>query len=171
MTRRLVFASLVLISLVLASSVLAQMPPEMRAANEKIAANDLDGAIAILEDFTANNPQRGGALQLLARTYQQRGDVDASLRTWEKVRAFPGMRGTALVEIAALNAARKENDKAFSLLAEVRKSGSVDFDALAADPRFAPLYDDARFKALLPKPADFEKPFVEPVRVLYEIRG
>jgi hypothetical protein len=171
MTRRLVLASLIVVSLFVSTFALAQMPPEMRAANEKIAAKDLDGAIAILEDFTAKNPQRAGALQLLARTYHQKGDVDASLRTWEKVRAFPAMRGTALVEIAALNVARKDNDKAFSLLADVRKSGSIDFDALAADPRFAPLRNEARFQALLPKPADFEKPFVEPVRVLYEIRG
>src|SRR5688500_7073546 len=83
-------------------------PPEVRAANEKIAAKDFDGAIAILEDYTAKNPQRGGAVQLLARTYVQKGDVESALRTYEKLMPFPGQRGGALVEIAALHLSRKD---------------------------------------------------------------
>ncbi len=156
-----------------ATMALAQAPappPEVKAANEKIAAKDFDGAIAILEDFTAKNP-RGGAVQLLARTYVQKGDIDGALRTYERLMAYPGQRGSALVEIAALHLSRKDEAKTLATLKRVREAGSVDFDQLRADVRFASMHADARFLALLPKPADFEKPFVEKTRVIHEIRG
>lgn len=146
-------------------------PPEITAANEKIAAKDFDGAIVILEDYTKKNPQRGGAVQLLARTYVQKGDIESALRTYERLMAWPGQRGSALVEIAALHHAAKDEAKTFATLKRVRETGSVDFDQLRADARFASIREDARFLALLPKPADFEKPFVEQTRVLHEIRG
>lgn len=160
------------LSLLLAMPLLAQAPPpEIGAANEKIAAKDFDGAIAILEEYTAKNPQRGGAVQLLARTYAQKGDVDGALRTYEKLIPFPGQRAGALVEIAALHFARKDEAKALAALKRARETGSIDFDVLRADARFEPLRGDARFLALFPKPADFEKPFVEKTRVLHEMRG
>jgi tetratricopeptide (TPR) repeat protein len=162
------------LTLVLTAAAFAQAPPappELRAANEKIAAKDFDGAIAILEDFTAKNPQRGGAVQLLARTYAQKGDADGALRTYERLLAYPGQRGTALVEIAALHHASKDEAKTFAALKSVRESGSVDFDQLRTDARFESLHKDPRFLALLPKPADFEKPFVEKTRVIHELRG
>ncbi len=164
-------AGLVLLSLVTLCGFAQTPAPEVRAANEKIAAKDFDGAIAILEDFTTKNPQRGPALQLLARTYTQKGDTDAALRTWEKVSAFPGLSGTARFEIAAVHLARKDEAAALEALARVRATGSFDFDLFQTDPRFEPLRGNARFLALLPKPADFENPFVEKTRVLHEMRG
>jgi hypothetical protein len=73
----------------------------VKAANEKIAAKDFDGAIAILEDFTARNPQRGGAVQLLARTYVQKGDVDAALRAYERLMPYPASTLTSCAPILA----------------------------------------------------------------------
>lgn len=162
------------LSLLLGGAALAQAPappPELRAANEKIAAKDFDGAIAILEDFTAKNPRAGGAVRLLASTYVQKGDVDAAVRTYEKLMPFPGLRGPALIDIAALHHSRKDETKTLAALKRVRETGSVDFDQLRTDPRFESLHADARFLALLPKPADFEKPFVEKTRVIHELRG
>ncbi|HYI12832.1 MAG TPA: FG-GAP-like repeat-containing protein [Thermoanaerobaculia bacterium] len=130
-----------------AAAALAQAPgspPEVLAANEKIVAKDYDGAIAILEDFTTRNPQRGGAVQMLARTYQQKGDVDGALRTYEKLMLFPGQRSNALVEIAALHVARKDEAKTFATLLLVRETGSIDYDLLRTDPRFEPVRGDAK---------------------------
>jgi hypothetical protein len=53
----------------------------------------------------------------------------------------------------------------------VRGTGSWDMDQLLTNDHLAELRKDARFQALMPKPADFEKPFVENVKVLREIRG
>lgn len=155
-----------------ATLVCAQAPaPEMKAANEKIAAKDLEGAVAILEDFTAKNPRHPAAVQLLATTYAQKGDVDAAIRTYDRLMPFPAFRGAALIEVAALHLSRKDEAKALATLKRVRETGSVDFDLLRDDARFAALRNDPRFVALLPKPADFEKPFVERARILHEMRG
>jgi tetratricopeptide (TPR) repeat protein len=52
---------------------------------------DLDGAIALLEDFTAKNPKRPGALILLANTYEQKGDLDKAAATerWKITEVLP----------------------------------------------------------------------------------
>ena len=160
--------------LTVATSLLGQappQPPEVKAANEKIAAKDYDGAIAILEEFTKKNPQAGPVVQLLARTYAQKGDVDSAIRTYERLMPFPYLRANAHVEIAALHLARKDQASAFASLKRARETGSADFDQIRADERFVTLRNDPRFLAIQPKPADFEKPFVEKTRVIHEIRG
>ncbi|MEO8379052.1 MAG: FG-GAP-like repeat-containing protein [Acidobacteriota bacterium] len=164
-------AALALLLVVTLHAFTQTAPPEVLAAREKIAAKDFDGAIAILEDFTTKNPMRSGAIQLLAGTYAQKGDSSAAVRTYEKLAHFPGLRGTALFEIAATYLAQKNEPKALEALQRVRETGSFDYDLFRTDPRFASLRTNARFLALLPKPADFESPFVEKVRVLHEIRG
>jgi len=155
-----------------AAVAFAQGPPaEMRAAGEKLAAKDFDGAIRILEELTKASPQRGAAIQMLARAYAGKGDVDGAVRTYERLMSFAGLRGNALLEIAALQLSAKEEDKAFAALKRMRDTGSVDFDLLRTDPRFEPVRADPRFAAVFPKPADFESPFVEKTRVIHEIRG
>lgn len=153
-------------------AVLAQTPPaEVRAANEKIAANDLDGAITILEDFTKKSPQSAGAIRLLARTYLQKGDAAAAIRTYERLSPFPGLRATAWLEIAAIHLGQKDPARALEALERVRATGSFDFDQLRTDARFESLRKEPRFARLMPKPADFEHPFVEKTRVIHEMRG
>ncbi|HEX8154216.1 MAG TPA: tetratricopeptide repeat protein, partial [Thermoanaerobaculia bacterium] len=160
-----------LVVLVVAFPMFAQQPPQVRSANERIAAKDFDGAIAILEEFTTKQPNRGGALLLLGRTYAQKGDVASALRTYEKAAKLPAFRGQASFEIAVIHAGKGEADKAFAMLRRVRASGSFDYDLFRTDARLETLRKDARFASLLPKPADFEKPFVEKTRVIHELRG
>lgn len=169
-----VMRALAIVIAIASSSTFAQAPPtppEMTAANERIAAKDFDGAIAILEDFTAKNPGRAGAVQLLARTYSQKGDLASALRTWERLSAFPGWYASAQVEIAAIHLGQKNETEALAALERLRNSGSGDFDLVRADARFESIKENPRFLSLLPKPADFAKPFVEKVRIIHEIRG
>ena len=162
------------LSLLIVATAAAQTPPpppEVAAANEKIAAKDFDAAIAILEDFTAKNPQQGGPVQLLARTYAQAGRIDDAIRLYETLTPFPGLRVGALLEMSALHLGRNDDARAFAALKRARDTGGVDFDQVRADVRFGSVLKDPRFLALVPKPVDFEKPFVEKVRVIHEIRG
>jgi FG-GAP repeat protein/VCBS repeat protein len=164
----------VALAMTLSAAAYAQQqsaPSPVAAAREKIAAKDFDGAIAILEDFTKSGPPRPPALMLLAGVYAQKGDIEGALRTYKRVEQFPAWRAQAWFEVAAIELGRGEPDKALEQLHNVRSTGSFDFDLLQSDPRFESLRKDPRFTALIPKPADFEKPFVENVRVLYEIRG
>ena len=156
----------------LALSTLAQAPPaEIRAAREKLDAKDFDGAIAILEDFTTKNPQRGAAIQLLASAYAQKGDTAAAINTYEKLSSFPALRANAWFEIAAIHLAQNDKTSALEALARVRASGSFDYDRLRTDTRFDSLRTDRAFLALLPGPRDFDNPFVEKTRVIHELRG
>lgn len=162
----------VCITITLAALAIAQSAPSPFAtAKEKIAAKDFDAAIAILEEFTKSGPPRPPALMLLASAYAQKGDVEGALRTYKRVEQFPAWRAQAWFEAAAIYIGQNEKEKAFAQLQRVRDTGSFDFDQLQSDPRFAPLKDDPRFTALVPKAADFEKPFVENVRVIHEIDG
>src|SRR5687768_5585941 len=115
-------AALFFAILLSSAAVHAQTPPEIRAANERLNAGDLDGAITILSDFTAKQPARGGALLLLARTYAQKGDTASALRTYEKAAQLPAVRGQAWFGIATTHATSGDKDKAFEYLQRVRDS-------------------------------------------------
>jgi hypothetical protein len=149
----------------------AQAPAEVRAANERIAARDLDGAITILEDFTAKQPARGAAVLLLARTYAQKGDSERALSTYERAALLPAVRGQAWFGIATVHAHAGRTDRAFEFLQRVRDTGSFDFDLFSSDAGLEPLRKDPRFAALVPKASDFVAQFAEKPRVLHEMRG
>lgn len=158
----------------LSSVALAQAPPdppEVTAAKKKIEAKDPAGAIAILEDFTTKNPRNFAAVQLLSQNHLRSGAFEAAVAAWDRVMPYPRLRGNALLEVAALHLGRKDEAKALVALQSASRSGNIDFDVLRSDGRFGSLHTDPRFLALFPRPADFEKPFVEPVRVIHEIRG
>jgi hypothetical protein len=148
-----------------------QPPEEVRKAQALIAAKDFAGAIAILEDFTAKNPQRVGALRILAGAYEQNGDQAKALAAYSKLAEQPQFRPQALFSIGVIHAQRKQTDEALAVFQRLKDTGSFDMDQLATDPRLEELRKTPGFAGLMPKPSDFEKPFVEDVKVLYEIRG
>jgi hypothetical protein len=167
-------AALVLLLTVITAGAIAQapsLPEEVRVAQALIAAKDFAGAIEILEDFTTKNPQRLGALNMLAGAFEQNGDRQKAIEVYTKLSQQPSFRAQALFSIGVLQAQGKEADQALATFRHLREMGSFDMDQLRSDERLAELRKDPRFAKLMPKPADFEKPFVEPVNVIYEIRG
>jgi len=171
---RSILAALVLLLTVVASAAFGQgpvLPEEVRVAQALIASKDFTGAIKILEDFTTKNPQRLGALNMLAGAYEQNGDREKAIETYTKLMQQPPFRAQALFSIGVIEAQAKETDQALATFHRLRELGSFDMDQLQSDERLAELRKDPRFAKLMPKPADFEKPFVEPVKVIYEIRG
>ncbi|HWW61018.1 MAG TPA: FG-GAP-like repeat-containing protein [Thermoanaerobaculia bacterium] len=157
--------------LTIASTAVAQLPAEIQKGQALVAAKDYAGAIAILEPFTAAHPQRPYPWSLLASAYDQNGDLDKALATYERLLQIPAMRAQGLQGVASIHARRKEADEAFAALEQLRDTGSFDMDLLESDPNFAELRKDARFKRLRRDPADFAKPFVENVKILHELRG
>lgn len=157
--------------LAVASAAFAQLPAEVQKAQALVAAKDYAGAIAVLEPFTARYPQRPFPWSVLAGAYDQNGDLDKALATYEKLLQFGATRAQGLHGVASIHARRKEVNEAFAALEQLRDTGSFDMDLLESDPNFAELRKDARFTRIKRDPADFAKPFVENVKVIHEMRG
>jgi hypothetical protein len=162
---------LLLLSLLIVQSVAAQFPEEVRKAQALIQAKDYAAAIPILEEFTKKHPQRVGPLNILAGAYLASGDLDKALAAYKTLESARPLQTQAWFGIASIHARRKENDAAFSYLQKLRDSGSFDFDQLQTDEHFAAIRQDPRFGKLTPKKSDFARPFVETVKVLYELEG
>ncbi len=74
-------------------------------------------------------------------------------------------------QLGAAYAAMHDSRHAFGFLKRAQASHRYDMTEIAEDPHLAGLRNDPRFDALLPKAADFERPFVEPVKIIREWRG
>lgn len=157
--------------LIVAIPALAQLPPEVQKAQQLISSKQYAEAIVILEEFTAKNPQRPYPWSLLASAYDQNGDLEKAASSYEKLLGFSALRAQGLYGLASIHARRQQVDQAFVELERLRDTGSFDMDGLNEDAAFAALKKDPRFRRLKRSPADFAKPFVEPVRILYEVRG
>lgn len=161
----------VLVLPALAQGTNTNVPEEVRNAQVLIAAKDFPAAIAILEPFTEKNPQRMGALNLLAGAYEQNGDAEKALAAYGKLTGHRQFGAQAIFSIGVIHAQRNEPAEALAAFQQLRDSGSFDMDLVASDERLAELRKDPRFAKLMPKASDFEKPFVEPVKVIHELRG
>ena len=144
------------------------VPEEVQKAQAMLQTKDYDGAIKILEDFTQRNPNRMGALNLLASAYQQKGELERALQAFQKVAQFPPLRPQAWYGIATIHALKNDGDGAFKYLQMLRETGSFDMSRILDDANLKGLRDDARFEKLIPKPAEFANPFVEKVKIIHE---
>jgi hypothetical protein len=147
------------------------MPEEMQKAQSLIGAKDFDGAIQILEEFTRKNPNRLGAWNMLAGAYLEKGELDKAFHAYEIAAQAPPLQPAAYFNIAGIYAIKKDKENAFKYLHRVRDTGSFDMDQLLIDPHFEGLREDPRLKELIPRPEDFENPFVEKVRIIHEWAG
>ncbi|MGI9088083.1 MAG: FG-GAP-like repeat-containing protein [Chthoniobacterales bacterium] len=78
---------------------------------------------------------------------------------------------SSIYAVGAIFALKGDRGHAFEWLEKAKATGKADFTGLAQDPDLASLRDDPRFARLLPQPADFANPFVEPVKIIHEWDG
>lgn len=146
-------------------------PPEVRAAQGMLARNQLDSAVATLEPFVARTPAAGGARLLLGDAFRRRGDLDRAIATYAAISGPNALVLAARQRTAAIEAQRGRAEQAFTLLESLKRSGTVDMDLVVDGQEFAALRGDARLEQLRFQPAEFTKPFVEPVRIIHEWQG
>lgn len=143
-------------------------PPQVTSAQALLQRGQADSAIAVLEGFFAQSPTAVAGRLLLGNAYLQKGDLDRALETYTGITAPRPVRLQARFNAARIYARRGNRDEAFRLLAELKASGAFDMDLTGSTPDFASLKSDPRFDSVQFHPAEFEHPFVEPVRVIHE---
>ena len=165
-------APLIALALVSRAPALQQQapPPGITEAMARLQAQDPAGAVTILESVTEREPGNERAWRLLGVALQGTKQLDRALEAYRKTLAIKP-DAVALYNTGVVHALKGDKEQAFEWLARAKASGIVDMTAIQTDASLAPLESDPRFKALLPTPADFEKPFVEDTKIIHEWKG
>lgn len=146
-------------------------PAEVVQAQGMLSRSQLDSAIATLETFVTRTPAAGGARLILGDALHRKGQHDRALAAYAGVRAPNAAVLQARIRSAIVEAQRGRTEEAFAFLAQVKQVGSFDMDLLVDSSAFASLRRDSRLEGLRFRPAEFDPPFVEPVRIIQEWRG
>jgi len=110
---------------------------------------DLDEAIAAFQraiDLSPNSPRMHAAL---ARTLALSGRKPDALASLRKVDAIARQRYVSPMEFAAVRFALDQPELGFRALSKACEDRAFDVLALKVDPRFEPLRDEPRLKAIL----------------------
>ena len=150
----------------------AQAPaPSLAAASARFQAGDRRGAVEILTALTEREPRNGLAWRTLASAHQALTDYESAAAALQcSLEVDPG-DPTPLYQLGVVCALRGSPDEAFEWLSQARDCGRIDMTQIDFDPNLAALRSDPRFAGLHHSPELFEKPFVEPVKILREWRG
>jgi hypothetical protein len=125
----------------------------------------------MLDTVTRHEPQSAEAWRSLSAGYRQLKMADKAITACENaLRIEPGMP-QSLYMLGLLYAAKGDAEKAFTWFGRARDTHRYDMTQLSQDPEVKELRSDPRYAALLPKPEEFEHPFVESVKILREWRG
>jgi hypothetical protein len=136
----------------------------------RIQAKDPAAAAKILEGVTTREPNNGRAWRLLGVALQQSKQFDRAIAAYLKAIEL-GPDPVATYNIGTAYARKNDADKAFEWLTKARDTRRMDMMQMEVDPDLAALRADPRYKALLPAPEDFAKPFVENTTILAEWHG
>jgi FG-GAP repeat protein/VCBS repeat protein/tetratricopeptide repeat protein len=145
--------------------------PTFADAAALLAANDFAGAAKILEQVTAREPQNGRAWRDLALADQQLKRWDGAIEANRRSLDVEPRNLTPLLSLGGVYAMKGDKDQAFVWLTKARATRKLDMTQIETMAELASLKSDARYAPLLPTPADFEDPFVEPVKIIREWDG
>ena len=146
-------------------------PPALAAAMAQFQAGDAAGAAKALRRLTARDPRSAPAWRALARVSRQLQDFDEAILAYRHALQLKPDSPPDFYGLGVAYAGRHDLDNGFKWLARAAATHRVDMTELDEDPLLAKFHDDPRYQALLPVPADFEHPFVEPVKIIREWRG
>lgn len=140
-------------------------------ARRLIGEKDYTGAAALLEDLTVKEPQNGRAWMLLGYGWHAAGEYGKAIPLHEKAAEFDEVAPRAMYNAACSYARLGKTDEAIAFLVRVRDTNRFDLTQVTLDPDLESIKDDPRIATLGPGPDDFDRPFVEPSRILQEWRG
>jgi len=162
-----------LVSSLIAALQASQPAPEptIAAAMARLQANDAAGAVRMLEVIVKREPANGRAWRNLGVAYQTVKDYDQAIVAYQRALDVEPSVPSPLYQLGIVYALKHETDRAFEFLGRARATRKIDMTQATVAVELQPLKDDPRFAALLPTRADFDKPFVEDVKILREWDG
>jgi len=146
-------------------------PPTLAAAQARLAAQDPAGATKILEDLTARDPKNVRAWRMLGTARHRAAEFDRAIEAYTTALAIEPDHPITLYNLGASWARKGDADRAFEWLGKARATRKYDMTQIEVDTDMTVLRNDARFRALLPRPEDFANPFMEKTTVIREWKG
>ena len=146
-------------------------PPSLDAALSQLQNADAAGAAQSLRRITSFDPQNAAAWRALGTADMMLKHFTAAVADYRQALKLQADSPRVLYQLGAAYAAKRDSRHAFEFLNRARASRRYDMTEISDDVHLAGLRQDSRFDALLPKAADFEQPFVEPVKIIREWRG
>jgi FG-GAP repeat/TPR repeat/FG-GAP-like repeat len=146
-------------------------PPSLDAALSQLQNADAAGAAKSLRRITSINSQNVAAWRALGTADMMLKRFDAAVADYQRALRVQPDSPRAFYQLGAAYAAKHDSRRAFEFLTRAQASHRYDMTEISEDPHLAWLRQDSRFQALLPTAADFERPFVEPVKIIREWRG
>lgn len=156
------------------ATVFAAAAPDAAALSAALAqfqAGDAAGAARALGEITARDRDNALAWRNLGKANAQLRDYDGAIVAYLRALKLEPDSPRVFYGLGTAYAAKQDPGRAFEWLGRAAATHRYDMSEMTTDADLATLRGDARYAALLPGPADFERPFVEPVKILHEWRG
>lgn len=116
-------------------------------------------------------PSDPAAWTALGKARLLKGDFTGAAAAFEEVLIREPDSAKALFGLGESHAGLHERDLALKWLRRARDTRRIDMTEIAGNAHFRSLRADSAWQALLPEAAEFEHPFVEPVKIIREWRG
>ncbi|MEP6634236.1 MAG: FG-GAP-like repeat-containing protein, partial [Luteimonas sp.] len=146
-------------------------PPSLADAIAKIQAGDAAGAQTIVEAVVKREPDNAYAWRTLGAMCLHSPHPECAEPALLKALALAPGTPQIMYNLGIVHAKRGEKNSAFEWLEKAKATRKLDLTAILTDADLVAFRDDPRFKALLPTPADYADPFVEPVKIVREWDG
>jgi hypothetical protein len=155
----------------LAPAAASAADPAFSAALAQLQAGDAAGAAEALRVITAREPRSAQAWRALGTAEQQLHNYDQAISAYQHALQIEPDSPSIFYSLGTAYAAKHDRQQAFEWLGRAAATRRYDMTQMSVDAALAELRSDPRFAALLPTPAQFENPFVEPVKIIREWRG
>ena len=111
------------------------------------------------------------AWRALGKARAQAHEYDQAIDAYQHALRIEPDLPRVLYSLGAAYAAKHDPEHAFEWLTRAAATHRYDMTEITDDANLVALRGDSRYAALLPKAAEFEQPFVEPVKIIHEWRG
>jgi hypothetical protein len=149
---------------------MAAMPP-LAAALSLLQHGDAADAARSLRGITSREPRNPEAWRALGTAYLRLRRFDSAISAFQRALKIAPDSPRIFYGLGGAYAAKHESERAFEWLEKARASHRYDMTEISEDTNLAGLRADPRFAGLLPSEADFERPFIESVKIIREWRG